>query len=89
MIDAISGGNQFAHLVVGDDNVALLVRWADRQVRFPRHPGSECACRAAPPCSSAAHRQRQSRLIVDGAIVPSRPSRHFFSSVAVSTAAGF
>ena len=39
------------------------------------------SCCAA--CSSAAHRQRQSRLIVDGAIVPSRPSRHFFSSVAV------
>ena len=27
--------------------------------------------------------------MVDGAIVPSRPSRHFFSSVAASNATGF
>ena len=89
IIETIGGGDEFADLVVRQDDVASFLRIGQGgQSGFPSIPVlMRLSCCAA--CSSAALRQAQSRLIVDGAIVPSRLSRHCFSSVAVSSATGF
>ena len=90
MIEVIGGGDKFAHLVVRQNDVAHGMRIGQsRPVQSPRHPGSGCVCRAALPAPARRTGKRQSRLIVDGAIVPSRPSRHFFSSAGLSNATGF
>ena len=90
MIKPIGDADEFAHLVVRDDDVARLLRI--RQIGksdFPCLPVLNALVVLRSPIPTRRTGNGQSRLMVAGAIVPSRPSRHFFSSVAASNATGF
>src|SRR3954454_11743803 len=71
--------------------VTFLTSCASGKLARPTSHASRFWMRLASCCavnSKAADRQAQSRLMVDNAIVPSRPSRHFFNSTLVSSATG-
>ena len=82
IIDPVGSSDELPHRGVGENDVAGLLRI--RQTGQSDFPGVavliRLSCCAA--CSSAALTQAIRRLIVDGAIVPSRLSRHCFNSVA-------
>jgi hypothetical protein len=89
MIKRIGAGDELVDLLVRNDHVARLLRIGQSsETYFP------CVTVLDPlimlrASTSAAQTQRQSRLIVAFAIVPSRPSRHCFNSVVASNATGF
>ena len=89
VIEPVGGGDEFAHLVIGEDDVARLLRI--RQTGKSDFPSIPVLYALVVLRRQFQRGAQATAKPVDGrgAIVPSRPSRHFFSSVAASNATGF